>query len=165
MMNHSDWQRCLFHHAWLHLAGVAIKEKLVLVRDAMKKEGATLLLTAALDEIAWLFNLRGDDVDSTTIFLSYAWVTLDAVRLYINPAKLTDPVRQYLATVGEGVHIHDYDNFMADLTIFVEKTGEAGSSSSASVMYDPAKVIRSLSVLNDGEFIDLFVAFIFSRSL
>jgi Xaa-Pro aminopeptidase len=50
------------------------------------KAGA--LLVTALDEVAWLFNLRGSDVNYNPVFTAYAIVTLDSANLYVNSNKV-----------------------------------------------------------------------------
>ena len=55
--------------------GVSREEKLEKVRTAMKEAGATTHVLTSLDDLAWLFNLRGDDVASNPVILSYAIVT------------------------------------------------------------------------------------------
>lgn len=56
-------------------AGLSREEKLAKVRQEMEKERADALLVTALDETAWLLNLRGDDVRHTPVFLAYMLIT------------------------------------------------------------------------------------------
>lgn len=58
--------------------------------SAAAKAGA--LLVTALDEIAWLFNLRGSDISYNPVFVSYALVTADSASLYVDAGKVTLPV-------------------------------------------------------------------------
>lgn len=53
------------------------QEKVATVRDKLKKKNATAVVLSALDEIAWLFNLRGSDVEFNPVFFAYAIITLD----------------------------------------------------------------------------------------
>ena len=74
-------------------AGVSATEKLSKLRDAIKKkENAYGLIASALDDIAWLFNLRGSDVPMNPVFFSHAIVTLDTVVLYLHQDKLSSEV-------------------------------------------------------------------------
>ena len=57
-----------------------------LLRGAEQKVGAVLI--TALDEVAWLLNLRGADVDYNPIFISYVIVTPDAATLYLDTNKV-----------------------------------------------------------------------------
>ena len=56
-------------------AGLSREEKLTKVREKMEEARADALLVTALDETAWLLNLRGDDVKHTPVFLAYMFIT------------------------------------------------------------------------------------------
>lgn len=58
-------------------------EKLHNIREEMEKQGADFLLISSLDDIAWLFNLRGNDIPCVPVFLSYALIGKEQVRLYV----------------------------------------------------------------------------------
>ena len=61
------------------------------------------MLVCALDDIAWLLNLRGQDVHCTPVFVGYVLVSVDGATLFVDKAKLTPEVEQYLANEGVGV--------------------------------------------------------------
>jgi len=61
-----------------------------------------------LDEVAWLFNLRGSDIDFNPVFFAYAVVTTEKTLLFIRQEQLNDAARQYL---GDQVEIRSYDSF------------------------------------------------------
>ena len=67
--------------------------KLSRVREAMKEKKSTMHIIATLDDIAWLFNIRGRDVKYNPVLLSYAVITLDNVYLFIDENKLTDEMK------------------------------------------------------------------------
>ncbi len=69
-------------------AGKTRGEKLDQIRSAMAKTGANTHLMTTLDDIAWTFNLRGEDVHNTPVNLAFALVTLDRAILFINPSKV-----------------------------------------------------------------------------
>lgn len=74
----------------LEFAGVSATEKLEKIRDVIKKKDGSLgLIASALDDVAWLFNLRGSDVPMNPVFFSHAVVTLETVILYLHLDKLT----------------------------------------------------------------------------
>lgn len=81
-------------------AGVSASEKINLVRSKIVADGATHLIISALDEICWLLNLRGSDVECNPVF--YAYVVLDAssVHLFIDSAKLDTTVSTYLKSIN-----------------------------------------------------------------
>ena len=81
-------------------------QKLASVRDAMKRVGATHHIVSALDEIAWVLNLRGSDVEYNPVFLSHLLIDVDGATLFAEAAKLDSALRKALA--DDGVHIAPY---------------------------------------------------------
>ena len=59
--------------------GMSWKDKVAEVRKKMKKKKASALVVSALDEVAWLLNLRGKDIDFNPVFFSYVIVTPDSL--------------------------------------------------------------------------------------
>lgn len=80
--------------------GYSCQEKLSQLREALLQKGNQEILLTALDEIAWLLNLRGADIPYNPVFISYLWVTQQSATLYIEPTKLTPEVSSYLAANG-----------------------------------------------------------------
>lgn len=77
-------------------SGQSVAEKIVMLRDKLSKIGSPGLVVSALDEVAWLFNLRGSDIPYNPVFFSYAIVTPHDTTLFANPASITPEVRAYL---------------------------------------------------------------------
>ncbi|KAI9193136.1 peptidase M24, structural domain-containing protein [Polychytrium aggregatum] len=96
----------------IQYAGSATSEKIATLREKIAAKNAWGFAVTALDEIAWLFNLRGSDISYNPVFFSYALVTKDQVILYIDESKLSEEVRQHL---GEGVLIRPYTAIFTDL--------------------------------------------------
>jgi len=71
-------------------AGVSAAEKLRTVREKMKENGVKAYLVSALDDIAWLLNIRGQDVSNTPVAYAYALITEKDAHVFIDPAKVTD---------------------------------------------------------------------------
>ena len=94
-------------------AGQARSEKLDNLRKAMEKEGADKLVLTSLDDIAWLFNIRGGDVAYTPVVLSYLMANKDGFILYANrdcfPAQLVENL------VADRVVIKPYNDIYADI--------------------------------------------------
>lgn len=88
-------------------AGEAAHKKIARICDAVEKNGAKSLLVASLDTIAWIFNIRGNDVKCNPVAVSYAYVSKEETVLFINPKKLTSEISDYLK--AEGVTIAEYD--------------------------------------------------------
>ena len=87
--------------------GRSREEKLRDVRDQMRKEKADALLLTALDEIAWLLNLRGNDVLYTPVFLAYMLLSIDEAHLFVHEQILSDEIRGKLSQAG--IVIDSYD--------------------------------------------------------
>lgn len=69
-------------------AGESTASKLERIRCKMKEQKADVLLLTGLDDIDWMLNIRGRDVEYFPLMLSYAVVRMDTVELYVNPEKL-----------------------------------------------------------------------------
>lgn len=67
----------------IEFAGETVQRKLKRVRDAVESRGASVFLMSALDQIAWLFNLRGSDIECNPVFFSYAIVTPENACLFV----------------------------------------------------------------------------------
>ena len=61
-----------------------------------------------LDEVAWLFNLRGSDIDYNPVFFAYAVITQDQALVFTNPSQVDDTVRTNL---GDSIQVKSYDEF------------------------------------------------------
>lgn len=87
----------------LEWAGVSVSDKLGSMRQLLKEAEAEALVVCALDEIGWLFNLRGSDLPNTPVAYGYAVLSADAATLYMDEAKLDDGVRDHLRAAGVAV--------------------------------------------------------------
>ncbi len=85
------------------VAGEPAASKLQRLRSALKAEEAEGMLVTMLDEVAWLTNLRGSDVEYNPVVVAYMIVTLDSAVLYIDERKLTPEVHGYLEAQGISV--------------------------------------------------------------
>lgn len=88
-------------------SGESAKKKISRICDVVEKNGAKSLLVAALDTIAWIFNIRGNDVKCNPVAVSYAYISREETVLFIDPKKLTKETSDYLKK--EGVTIAEYD--------------------------------------------------------
>ncbi len=92
-------------------AGISVGEKLVKIREDMKKEGADVLLLSTPDDIAWLTNLRGNDIAYNPVFLSFLILENDRAGLYcsITDEKIKDCLRR------DGIDVFAYEDFYGDI--------------------------------------------------
>lgn len=81
-------------------SGKSRAEKLADIRKTMSQKGADIFLLSSLDDIAWLLNIRGNDIACCPFVLSYLAVEADCVRLFINPSVCSDDLRKTLETDG-----------------------------------------------------------------
>ncbi|XP_076464238.1 xaa-Pro aminopeptidase 1-like isoform X2 [Babylonia areolata] len=85
-----------------HYTGYSWQKKVELVQEKLKEKNAKAFIVTALDEVAWLLNLRGADIMYNPVFFSYAVITPTNVHLFIEESKLEEPVRQHLEVNGSG---------------------------------------------------------------
>lgn len=88
-------------------AGMSFTEKLPAVRQAMEAAGADSLLLSALDEIAWLLNIRGNDVHCNPVVVSYLLIEKDKVNYFVQPQKVTPELTEYFNV--NGISVHPYE--------------------------------------------------------
>ena len=100
------------------LCGRSFKEKLANVRSKMREFGATAHLLSKLDDIMWLTNLRGSDVECNPVALAYAYITFDRFVLFVQEKEVTDEVRAYCDKVGiELKDYHEVMNFISEVKL------------------------------------------------
>ena len=114
-------------------SGESTASKLARVRKVMEEKGADSHIIASLDDVCWLFNVRGDDVDFFPLLLSYAVVTMDKAELYVDGSKLDDRIREELSK--NDVSIHPYNDIYEDIKSL---------SPDSTTMIDPMKMNYAL---------------------
>jgi Xaa-Pro aminopeptidase len=77
-------------------SGKLTLDKLQTLRDEMRKNHADVFVMSALDDIAWLFNIRGNDVSFNPVVIAYALVDMKNATLFIDPDKVSDENKKYL---------------------------------------------------------------------
>ena len=106
-------------HAAPH-ATMARADKLAVLRDAMRSHGADWHFISTLDDIAYLFNLRGADVNYNPIFVAHALVGRQRATLFVAEGKVPDALRATLA--ADGVEIAPYAQAAAALAALADGT-------------------------------------------
>ncbi len=116
------------------LAGKSSAEKRHEIADWLVKQGADAAVLAALDSIAWTFNVRGKDVSRTPVALAYALVHADGTAdLYVAGEKIDAEVRQHL---GNGVRVHERGDFEAALTRLKDQRVVVDPERSVAAIFD-----------------------------
>lgn len=102
----------------IEYAGEAIQDKMARVRRALRDVHADGMLISALDDIAWILNLRGSDVHCNPVFVSYLLIASDKATLFVNEQKLPAEVKGYL--IQARVSIAPYDSIQKGLRDYFE---------------------------------------------
>lgn len=92
------------------IAGKSTENKQKEVMDKVAKEGADSLLLTKLDDLMWLFNIRGCDVECNPVAMSYGFLTGDEAVLFIQKSALDDKVAGYLAE--KKIRVMEYDGIV-----------------------------------------------------
>ncbi|MCI8212440.1 peptidase M24 [Pseudomonas sp. S25] len=121
-------------------ASVRRVEKLARLRQVIAERGADWHFIATLDDIAWLFNLRGSDVSYNPVFISFALIGPNSVTLFVDSSKLSAGVR--LSLEQDGVTLLEYTQIGAALREVPKD---------ARLLVDPARVTCGLLDYLDAE--------------
>lgn len=93
-------------------SGKCWQDKVEDVRKELKEKSASFLVVTALDEVAWLFNMRGADIDYNPVFFSYAIISMEDVRLYLSEERINKlSISDYL----QGIKLFPYTQVKVDL--------------------------------------------------
>ena len=116
------------------LAGETSAAKRARIAAALRDRGADVAVVTALDSIAWLFNIRGRDVDHTPVPLAFALVHADATAdLFVDAAKLSADVRAHL---GDAVRVADRSAFPAALAALAGHRVVVDPSSAVAAVFE-----------------------------
>ncbi len=114
-------------------SGESAGSKLSRVRSAMKEAGATHHVITTLDDVAWLLNIRGNDVEYSPLVLCYAIVTMEKTQLFIEEGKLSAHDKQ--ALVEDGVVFLPYNAIYEEVKRFAARDA---------VLLDPLRINYAL---------------------
>ena len=90
--------------------GKSTNEKIEEVRNDMKVHDADYFLLSSLDDIAYLYNIRGNDVANNPVVISYALITLEAAYIFVDKEKINSEVEVFLNE--NGVEVRSYEEIM-----------------------------------------------------
>ncbi|MFP0549111.1 aminopeptidase P family protein [Acinetobacter baumannii] len=110
------------------LNALSRKEKIQAIRETLKTKAIEGHFISSLDDIAWVLNARGQDVEYNPVFLSHLYISTQQAVLFIDSNKVDLTTQQ--AFKADGIEIRDYQ----DSALFL------ANISNASVLLDPAKV-------------------------
>jgi len=93
--------------------GRSTSDKLATLRSIMAEKGVTHFLVTALDDIAWVTNLRGNDVNFNPVFLAYLCITPKSATLFVDTKQCDDSVKAYLKE--QHIELKDYHDYFKEL--------------------------------------------------
>ncbi|MGI6011776.1 MAG: aminopeptidase P family protein [Ruminococcus sp.] len=99
-------------------SGMTVKEKLALIRKKMEAKKINLLVLSSLDEIGWLFNIRGSDIPMSLLALAYALVEEENTVLYLQREAWTEKL--LVKAAEEGIEIRPYEAIYQELSAKAE---------------------------------------------
>ena len=116
------------------LAGRSSADKRQTIADWLEAQGADAAVLAALDSVAWTFNVRGTDVDHTPVALAYAMVHADGTAdLFVAGEKVTPELSAHL---GNGVRLHERSAFEGALAAYAGKTVAVDPERSVAAIFE-----------------------------
>ncbi|KAK1598806.1 metallopeptidase family M24 [Colletotrichum navitas] len=112
-------------------SGKDVKTKLKELRQELDRKNSRAFVVSMLDEIAWLFNLRGDDIPYNPVFFSYAIITSDSATLYVDASKLGEETHAYLT--DNDVSVKPYETIFESINTLrsSDKLSQATSGASS----------------------------------
>ncbi|GME70490.1 unnamed protein product [Ambrosiozyma monospora] len=148
-------------HVFIHelrYSGEHALSKIKRVRDFMREHESFALVVSQLEEVAWLLNLRGNDISFNPVFFAYCIVQLDRIDLYFDKSKVRSfEVSNYLLSIP-GLHTHSYNTFWNDLpslqpaTFFKEYTNVYVSNNASYALFTEIPstyTIQSRSIITE----------------
>jgi len=118
----------------LKYTGLSAAEKIEEIRKEMRNKGADYYIISSLDDIAWTYNIRGNDVQNNPVVISYSLISLDKSWLFIDKRKVDEGTEKILNI--NGVEVLEYNEIEAVL---------GSLDDTAKVYYDPSKVSKWLN--------------------
>lgn len=115
-------------------AGETVDSKVERVLEEVEATGADSMFIASLDEVAWLYNLRGGDVDFTPVAIAFAYISEKERSLFIDKNKVMPDVERHLKQYN--IRVRDYD----DVVRYLERLSEHET-----VLIDPDRVSDTLA--------------------
>ncbi|XP_015067111.1 aminopeptidase P1-like [Solanum pennellii] len=114
----------------LQFAGQSVAEKLKELRKKLVLGKACAIIITALDEVAWLYNVRGSDVSYCPVVHAFAIVTIDSAFFYVDKQKLSPEANSYMEE--NGIMVRDYGDVSSDVVLLASNQLTSCSSTKGS---------------------------------
>ncbi len=123
-------------------AGESVESKLTRIRAEVRKAGAAAMVISALDEIAWLLNIRGNDVAFNPVVISYVLLEQEKCTLFVAPEKVTPEAQAYFT--AHNISVADYEDIFVHLAHVASSPLWGGQEGGLTVLLDGTKLNEAL---------------------
>lgn len=147
----------------LEFAGVPWQEKVKQLQQALVAGEASALVVSMLDEVAWLFNIRGGDIEFNPVTVAYAVVTRISAHLFVDDEKLDRAVREHLHGVElrPYLDIHAFLGSLKDQVVWADESQiswSIGTTLGGALRAKPSLIALPKSVKNEAELLGIRAA-------
>jgi Xaa-Pro aminopeptidase len=97
----------------IEFSGISRSEKLRLIRQSLTEKGASATVVSMLDDLAWTFNIRGNDIAFTPVTTGFGYIDQESAILFIDKNKISDELHSLFS--AERIEIREYDSFLSFL--------------------------------------------------
>lgn len=142
----------------LKFAGRSVADKLKDLREKLVEENARGIIITGLDEVAWLYNVRGNDVSYCPVVHAFAIVTINSAFFYVDKRKVSLEVNSYMEE--NGIEVKEYAAVISDAALLsanqlnlstASKGTQTGKNNSGLIWADPSCCYALYSKLNSEE--------------
>jgi len=134
----------------LRYSGKSSQKKITEIRKKIEEKNASVLVISALDEVAWLLNLRGSDIPYNPVFFAYVVITTNDVIVFIDSRKLAPAIHSHFSEEDIKVTVQPYENIVSFLGDLVKKASPGEKYwISHLTSYAVGSVFREGSRIND----------------
>lgn len=131
-------------------AGTSRKEKLAMLRNSLLEKEADGMVITALDELAWIFNLRGSDIEYNPVFVGYGYIDREEAHLFVPEGKIDSALAEKLEL--EGIRIGGYDEFLSFVKNVADKTLLIDPSRTSALLFESVpkscRIVEASSLAN-----------------
>ncbi|CAI0420160.1 unnamed protein product [Linum tenue] len=134
----------------LEFTGCSVAEKLHDLRGKLKASKARGIIITTLDQVAWLFNIRGSDVPYCPVVHAFALVTLNSAFLYVDRRKVSSEVNSYMEE--NAIEVRDYTAVSSDVALLASDQLDSTSTINRK---PKAETVRNGTTEAEGAGVDL----------
>uniref|UniRef100_A0A7N0T7V3 Xaa-Pro aminopeptidase P n=1 Tax=Kalanchoe fedtschenkoi TaxID=63787 RepID=A0A7N0T7V3_KALFE len=115
----------------VEFAGKSVTDKLKELRERLSQENASGIIVTTLDEVAWLYNVRGSDVSYCPVVHSFALVTASSAFFYVDKRKMSPEANSYMKE--NGIEVREYEEVSSDVVLLSSARLDRSSATTVNV--------------------------------